>query len=124
MASNQSKNGSLLALTLLSRGERQEGDVAGPLNRLGEFPLVAGAGSRHAAGDDLATVGNEGADAVVILLIDGDHAVGAEAAGFAAGTAETPARPALTASRGPAFAVASLTVGWSLFSLFHFNLLN
>src|SRR5690242_11570908 len=100
-------------------GERQQGDIAGPLDGLGQLTLVARAGARHAAGDDLAPLADEGADHVVILVIDGHNSFRAEPAGLAPGTAETAAT-AFAAFAGPALTVSAFGAGFEFFLwLFH-----
>src|SRR5438067_9821002 len=56
-------------LTLVGRiGE--QGDVTGALERDREAPLVTRAGSRHATGQDLASLADEAAKARDLLVVD------------------------------------------------------
>ena len=58
-----------LKLTLVGR-VREKGDVTGALERDREAPLVTSAGSRHATGQDLASLTNEAAKARNLLVVD------------------------------------------------------
>src|SRR5262245_15242473 len=52
------------------RREGKQGDVPGPLDGLHQLPLMLGAGSRNAAGEDLATLGGESLQQADVLVVD------------------------------------------------------
>src|SRR5437660_7835747 len=55
---------------LVTRRERKQRDVTRLLDRVGEPPLVRGAHSRNAAGDDLAALGYERVKHLHVLIVD------------------------------------------------------
>jgi hypothetical protein len=108
-----------ICIALLSVGEGKKGDVTGPFDSLGQLALMAGAGSRHAARNNLAAFADERTDSVKILIVNRDDFLSAETAGLAARTAESSASSLTT------FAAGSIASGsaaaWFEFSfLFHF----
>src|SRR5690348_15481319 len=64
-------------------GERQERDLARPLERQGQPPLVAGTGAGDAARQDLAALGDEAPKARHLLVIDVVHPLDAKRAHLA-----------------------------------------
>src|SRR5207237_3496142 len=55
---------------LLVAGERDQGDLPGPFQRLRERPLVPRAGARHPPGQDLTPLGDVAPKARDLLVID------------------------------------------------------
>src|SRR5882672_10999557 len=76
--------------SLLNDEIRQERDVARALDRAREHSMMLGAVARGTAGDELAALGDEISQKRHVFIIDIDHAIDAEAAGFAAGGAPPP----------------------------------
>src|SRR5579863_7938669 len=106
-------------LLQLSR-ERQQRDVARPLDRFAEPPLVARAGARHAARQDFSPLLHERLQLVHLLVIDEVHVIDAEAADFllakilalpaaawSSGTAARSSRASALAARTASARVAS-----------------
>jgi hypothetical protein len=75
-----SKEASYSTVLLKFRGERQQRDVARPLNGFAEPPLVARASARHAPRENLATLLNEWLKHLDPFVIDEVHALDAETA--------------------------------------------
>src|ERR1700730_4412999 len=67
---------------------RQQGDVAGAVQRRGQAALVAGAGAGHAARQDLAAVAEVAAQARHLLVVDDLRVLKAEAADLASAAVE------------------------------------
>src|SRR2546426_4190035 len=78
-------------------GVGEEREVARPLDRAGERALVLGTGAGPAPRFDAATVGDEAAEEVDVLVVDDLDLVGAHDAHPAAATHAAP-RPLLIAS--------------------------
>jgi hypothetical protein len=87
----------LLALFLVARCERQQGDIPGLLDGAGEAALVGGTDTRQPAGNDLAAFGYEALQQAHIAIRDGVDLLGAELADLFA--AEELAATARTAGR-------------------------
>src|SRR3989344_4057302 len=68
-----------------ARDVRQQGQVAAALDAAGELALVGRTVARDAGGQDLARVGEEGAQDLDLLVVDVADLLGAEAADLAAG---------------------------------------
>ena len=69
----------------LSVGDvRQESDLTGSLDSLGELTLMHCAGAGSAAGQDLAALGHEAAERSGILVIDSGSLIYAKLANFSA----------------------------------------
>src|SRR5581483_2846739 len=61
---------------------RQERELPGPLDRDAELALMAGAGARQAAGQDLAPLGQEPRQRALVLVVHDPHARLADRAGL------------------------------------------
>src|SRR5579883_1029719 len=80
---------------------RQQRQVAGALDALGQLALVAGAGARDAGRQDLSALGQERAQDLDLLVVDVADLLGAETAHFAAhGEGRAAAAHLGAASRG------------------------
>jgi len=80
-------------------GERQQGELARALDRDRERSLVAGAVARDAARDHLARLGDEQAQRLLVLVVDREPRIGAEAADLAADEAALALLPARLLAR-------------------------
>jgi len=89
------------------RRERQKRDVARPLDGLAEPALVARAGARHAARQNLAPLLHEGLEHLDLLVVDEVHVLDAKTADFlfaeilALSAAAWAAGPSARSSRSP-----------------------
>src|SRR5581483_8974710 len=83
---------------------RDEGDRAESLQRGRQLPLVPCTVPGDPAGDDLATLGHEGPEALDVAIVDGQHLVDAELADLA------PAEPTPLDGLDHLFASLSLPV--------------
>jgi hypothetical protein len=61
---------------------RQQGYLAGELDRLGKLPLVQSAGTRNATGQNLSAVGQVPSQLLGVLEVDQDNSIGTEVADF------------------------------------------
>ena len=73
-----------VATVLVFHCERHQGHIARSLDRRGELPLVLGAVSRYAPGNDLPALRDQAAEPLDVLVVDKFDFVGAEAADFPA----------------------------------------
>src|SRR5690349_7617090 len=69
---------------LLLHDVRQQADLPAALDRLGELALLLGADGGDAAGNDLATLGDESLEQADVLIIDLGGVLPGERAGLAA----------------------------------------
>jgi hypothetical protein len=69
----------------LAADVRQEGQVTSAFNRDSQRALVPGAGASLAAGSDFALFGDETAEHIYLLVVDGDILVHTELADFGSG---------------------------------------
>jgi hypothetical protein len=91
-------------------GEREQGDVAGSLDRDRHGPLVPRAGAELSSWLDLAALANVAAEAGNVLVIDVVDVVGAELADLATAREAATAASTATATAAGSATLAALTL--------------